>query len=111
MRCIMEPVGCCTACCESRGCLRSATPACLLCGQVAFKLLVLDRVLEEDSVTGDAYGPYDPDHVKEERARLRVQKARRGLPCSRTVRGCRLGFGIERRHHRGRMRRLQPRAC
>lgn len=55
---------------------------CLFDGQVAFKLLVLDRVLEEDSVTGDAYGPYDAEHVKEERARLRVQKARAGLSCS-----------------------------
>ena len=48
-----------------------------MCGimvQVAFKLLVLDRVLEEDSVTGDAYGPFDADLVDRERARLRVQK-------------------------------------
>ena len=46
--------------------------------QVAFKLLVLDRMLEEDGVTGDAYGPYDADLVERERARLRVQKVRRG---------------------------------
>ena len=48
-----------------------------MCGvtvQVAFKLLVLDRVLEEDSVTGDAYGPYDADLVERERKRLRVEK-------------------------------------
>lgn len=52
-----------------------------MCGisvQVAFKLLVLDRVLEEDSVTGDAYGPYDADLVERERKRLRVEKVRPG---------------------------------
>jgi len=43
---------------------------------VAFKLLVLDRMLEEDSVTGDAYGPFDAETAERERARLNAQKAR-----------------------------------
>lgn len=38
------------------------------------QFLVLDRLLEEDGVTGDAYGPYDPDFVEEERDRLAQDK-------------------------------------
>jgi hypothetical protein len=47
---------------------------------VAFKLLVLDRMLEEDSVTGDAYGPFDAETAERERARLNAQKARPPSP-------------------------------
>ncbi len=38
------------------------------------QVFVLDRVLEEDGVTGDAYGPYDADFVAEERERLQRDK-------------------------------------
>lgn len=38
------------------------------------QVFVLDRVLEEDGVTGDAYGPYDADFVAEERARVSREK-------------------------------------
>lgn len=37
---------------------------------------MLDRVLEEDGVTGDAYGPYDPDFVEDERERLAEEEVR-----------------------------------
>jgi hypothetical protein len=46
----------------------------VLAAQVAFKVLVLDRALEEDGITGDQYGPYDPDYVKEERKRTQSEK-------------------------------------
>lgn len=42
---------------------------------------VIDRVLEDDGATGDQYGPYAPEHVKEERERLKKQKV--GLHCRR----------------------------
>ncbi len=48
----------------------------VLLAQIAFKVLVLDRVLEEDGVTGDAYGPYDPEFVQEERERIAREKVR-----------------------------------
>ena len=37
---------------------------------------MLDRLLEEDGVTGDQYGPYDPAFVASERERLREDKVR-----------------------------------
>lgn len=37
-------------------------------------MFVLDRVLEEDGITGDAYGPYDADIVAEERERVAREK-------------------------------------
>lgn len=37
---------------------------------------VIDRVLEDDGATGDQYGPYAPEHIKEERERLKKQKVR-----------------------------------
>ncbi len=37
-------------------------------------MFVLDRLLEEDGVTGDQYGPYDPEFVVSERERLRRDK-------------------------------------
>jgi hypothetical protein len=37
-------------------------------------VFVLDRVLEEDGITGDAYGPYDADFVVEERQRVAREK-------------------------------------
>ena len=46
----------------------------VLAAQIAFKVLVLDRVLEEDGLTGDQYGPYDPEFVAEERDRLKHRK-------------------------------------
>ena len=48
----------------------------VLLAQIAFKVLVLDRVLEEDGITGDAYGPYDPEFVQEERERITREKVR-----------------------------------
>ncbi|KAK9917929.1 hypothetical protein WJX75_009711 [Coccomyxa subellipsoidea] len=48
----------------------------VLLAQIAFKVLVLDRVLEEDGITGDAYGPYDPEFVQEERERITREKER-----------------------------------
>lgn len=38
------------------------------------QIFVLDRVLEEDGITGDAYGPYDTDFVVEERQRVAREK-------------------------------------
>ena len=35
---------------------------------------VIDRVLEDDGVTGDQYGPFNPEHIKEERERLKQSK-------------------------------------
>ena len=40
------------------------------------QVFVLDRLLEEDGVTGDQYGPYDPDFVVSERERQRRDKVR-----------------------------------
>ena len=37
---------------------------------------VIDRVLEDDGVTGDQYGPYTPETIKEERERLKIDKVR-----------------------------------
>ncbi len=45
-------------------------------------MFVLDRVLEEDGITGDAYGPYDPDFVVEERQRVAREKVySQTFPC------------------------------
>ena len=41
---------------------------------MSLQVFVLDRVLEEDGITGDAYGPYDPDLVDEERRRVAREK-------------------------------------
>ena len=44
---------------------------------VRFALLqkyVIDRVLEDDGVTGDQYGPFNAEHIKEERERLKQSK-------------------------------------
>ena len=41
---------------------------------MALQVFVLDRVLEEDGITGDAYGPYDADIVAEERERVAREK-------------------------------------
>lgn len=38
------------------------------------KVFVLDRVLQEDGITGDAYGPYDPRFIQEERERISREK-------------------------------------
>ena len=38
------------------------------------QILVLDRVLEEDGVTGDAYGPYEKELVAKERERVAREK-------------------------------------
>lgn len=46
----------------------------VLLAQIAFKVLVLDRVLEEDGITGDAYGLFEPEFVKEERERVKREK-------------------------------------
>ena len=35
---------------------------------------VIDRILEDDGVTGDQYGPYDAETIKEERQRLKGEK-------------------------------------
>ena len=41
---------------------------------VLLQVLVLDRVLEEDGVTGDAYGPYEAEAVLKERERVAREK-------------------------------------
>lgn len=41
---------------------------------MALQVFVLDRVLEEDGITGDAYGPYDAVFVAEERERVAREK-------------------------------------
>ncbi len=46
----------------------------VLLAQIAFKVFVLDRVLEEDGITGDAYGPYDAEFIQEERERIARDK-------------------------------------
>lgn len=46
----------------------------VLLAQVLLKVFVLDRLLEEDRITGDQYGPYDPEFVAEERDRLAAAK-------------------------------------
>ena len=38
------------------------------------QVFVLDRLLEEDGITGDAYGPYEPAFVAEERQRVAREK-------------------------------------
>ena len=43
---------------------------------------MLDRILEEDGITGDAYGPYDPDFVVEERQRVAREKVLSRIFCS-----------------------------
>ncbi|CAL8463424.1 g2958 [Coccomyxa elongata] len=48
----------------------------VLLAQIAFKVFVLDRVLEEDGITGDAYGPYDAEFIQEERERIARDKER-----------------------------------
>ena len=58
-------------------------PAALCCPppkQVALKLL-LDRVVEEDGVLGDANGPFDAQTVKERREDLARDKVRWGALC------------------------------
>ena len=55
-------------------------PSCLTLtnshGSCAAQVFVLDRLLEEDGVTGDQYGPYDPAFVASERERVRQDKVR-----------------------------------
>lgn len=46
----------------------------VLVAQFLFKVLVLDRILEEDGITGDAYGPYNPEYIEDERARRKEEK-------------------------------------
>ena len=38
---------------------------------------MLDRVLEEDGITGDQYGPYDEEFIAEERDRQQYDKVMR----------------------------------
>jgi len=35
---------------------------------------VIDHILEDDGVTGDQYGPFDAETIKEERQRLKGEK-------------------------------------
>lgn len=41
----------------------------ILAAQLAFKFLVIDRIIDEDAVTGDQWGPYDEKVVRLERRR------------------------------------------
>mmetsp|Transcript_23335 Transcript_23335/g.58567 ORF Transcript_23335/g.58567 Transcript_23335/m.58567 type:complete len:106 (+) Transcript_23335:1173-1490(+) len=50
---------------------------CVVVPQVAFKILVFDKLVEEDAATGDQYGPYDPDFVDLERERRKDERERR----------------------------------
>lgn len=47
----------------------------LLAAQIAFKIFVFDRLVEEDGVRGDENGPFDKLTVKERRQELADQKA------------------------------------
>eukprot|EP00803_Ostreobium_quekettii_P007336 evm.model.scf_419EXC.2 EVM.evm.TU.scf_419EXC.2 scf_419EXC:8706-17095(-) len=46
----------------------------LFIGQILFKLMVIDKIIEEDGVKGDQYGPYDIETQKEERRRVQERK-------------------------------------
>eukprot|EP00803_Ostreobium_quekettii_P010400 evm.model.scf_366.6 EVM.evm.TU.scf_366.6 scf_366:72543-78385(+) len=46
----------------------------LFIGQILFKLIVIDKLIEEDGVRGDQYGPYDLETQKEERRRVQERK-------------------------------------
>ena len=66
--------------------------ACVLqildtCENVA-QVFVLDRVLEEDGITGDAYGPYDAEFVAEERERAQRDKVGPPQPLLRSALCC-----------------------
>ena len=50
----------------------------LLLAQVAFKLFVIDRMIEDDGCTGDQYGPFDEDTVRANRKQLAADKQARG---------------------------------
>jgi hypothetical protein len=47
----------------------------ILLAQIAFKVFVLDRLIEDDGIRGDEYGDFDKNTVAEERARLKREKA------------------------------------
>lgn len=43
---------------------------------------MIDRVLEDDGITGDQYGSFAPDHIKEERQRIKQERVRLlSTPC------------------------------
>lgn len=42
---------------------------------------VIDRVLEDDGITGDQYGSFAPEHIKEERQRLKQERVSLYLAC------------------------------
>ena len=42
--------------------------------RTALQKYVIDGILEDDGATGDQYGPYDPETIKEERQRLKQRK-------------------------------------
>ncbi|KAK9815698.1 hypothetical protein WJX72_008234 [[Myrmecia] bisecta] len=46
----------------------------VLAAQIAFKVLVLDRLMEDDGLKGDQYGPYDEDFIEEEKERRQLEK-------------------------------------
>ena len=46
----------------------------------AVQIFVFDRLVEDDGVRGDEYGPFDPLTIKEERERLAADKAISMLP-------------------------------
>ena len=48
---------------------------------MALQKYVIDRILEDDGVTGDQYGPYDEETIKEERQRLKGEKVSRQHDC------------------------------
>lgn len=51
----------------------------IFAAQVAFKIFVFDKLVEEDAATGDQYGPFDPDSIETERERRKEEKERRDL--------------------------------
>ena len=106
-------------CCEIVCCAGSLARACRA-GQRCRELLsaqvfVLDRLLEEDGVTGDQYGPYDPEFVVSERERLRRDKVRSSGGSRLGGSRCRGIMPFLRRPRRtfscGRYRFLASRAC
>ena len=48
----------------------------LLVAQVALKMLVLDRVLEDDGCAGDQYGPYDAATTEANRKQLEQERTK-----------------------------------
>ena len=55
----------------------------IILAQIALKIFVIDRLLEDDGAVGDQYGPFEPETIAENRDVLRRRKVRSaGLPAA-----------------------------